>query len=429
MKTCPILECKINSINKMVKCQYCEFFSCISCFETFLKQKDIPQCMSCKKVWTEEYIDDVFNKSFKKKLKEKQKLIIFDREKAMIPETMIELEKIKKKEIINNKIYLLRNQISVLEKEIRDINIYYEHKDKDETIKKIKIIKQCPNKKCNGYLNNKYKCIICETKLCLDCEKIKNDNHICEKEDIDTVLLKKKECKYCPTCSFETFKDGGCYMVWCPPPCNEGKGTAWNFNTGEIEKGPIHTPLYYEYMRKNGNNNINNPINCQNRNYLPDIWRIYNNNNNNDHPYNIAEVNLFEIHRKVSEIKSVYIRKYKINDEIPFNINLDLRLKFLNNEIDEKNFKKNLLIRHNKDKKIRKIYENLEMLYNVCYDIFDKLVNFSGRYNFLENIDIALIELESVREYYNNSIKKTKEIIGCKSLNISNLNKSWNFTY
>ena len=123
-------------------------------------------------------------------------------------------------------------------------------------------------------------------------------------------------------------------------------------------------------------------------------------------------------------------RKYKPLEIIkPFNNNMDLRLKFLKGEIDEKNFKKNLLLRKNRHNKKRKIYENLEMLYNVCYDIFDKLVNFSGRYNFLENIDIALIELESVREYYNNSIKKTKEIIGCKSLNISNLNKSWNFTY
>ena len=421
MNTCPILECKISSINKAIKCQYCEFYSCNKCFDIFMKEKETPQCMSCNKAWTEEYIDETFSKSFKKNLQEKQKIVEFERERSMMPETMTLLEKKKKEEKLKHKIFLLRNEISDLEKEIRDL-YRVQHVIKYEEKKvKVNIIKQCPNKKCNGYLNNDYVCALCDTKLCLDCEKIKiDDEHECKKEDVDTVLLKKKECKYCPTCSFETFKDGGCYLVWCPPPCNGGKGTAWNFNTGQIEKGPIHTPLYYEYMRKNGNNNLVN--NCVNRNYLPAIWHIENNTND-------KVKFLFEIHRKINELRYVYMHQYrpKDNNNIQdFNENLDLRLKFLKGEIDEKNFKKNLLLRKNKDKKNRKIHENLEMLYNVCFDIFEKL-SFTTDAN--TYIDSSVNELEAVRHYYNQSIEKTKKILGCKSLNVSNLNRSWNFTH
>ncbi len=35
--------------------------------------------------------------------------------------------------------------------------------------------------------------------------------------------------------------------------------TAWNWNNGAIEKGIIHNPHYYEYMRNNNQNNQRNP--------------------------------------------------------------------------------------------------------------------------------------------------------------------------
>ena len=427
MKTCPVLECKISSYNKQIKCQYCDFFSCTKCFEKFINDKYTTQCMSCNKTWTEEYIDEIFSKSFKKKLQKKENIIDYDREIAMMPETMVIIENEKKQDKIRSKIFLLKKEIANLESEIYELNIR-QKVVKDEVVK---VIKQCPNKKCNGYLNNKYICGICDTQLCLKCEKINNNDHICNKEDIDTVLLKKKECKNCPTCSNETFKDGGCYLVWCPPPCNGGKGTAWNFNTGKIEEGPIHTPLYYEYMIKNGLNNNNALINnCVDRNYLPNIWFL-GEMVKKDFELNNKFILIYEIHRKVNEFKTLYMssRKYKPLEIIkPFNNNMDLRLKFLKGEIDEKNFKKNLLLRKNRHNKKRKIYENLEMLYNVCYDIFEKL-SFSKLENLNKNIDDAKNELEAVRKYYNKSIEKTKKILGCESLDVSNLNNTWTFTY
>ena len=184
-------------------------------------------------------------------------------------------------------------------------------------------------------------------------------------------------------------------------------------------------------MIKNGLNNNNALINnCVDRNYLPNIWFL-GEMVKKDFELNNKFILIYEIHRKVNEFKTLYMssRKYKPLEIIkPFNNNMDLRLKFLKGEIDEKNFKKNLLLRKNRHNKKRKIYENLEMLYNVCYDIFEKL-SFSKLENLNKNIDDAKNELEAVRKYYNKSIEKTKKILGCESLDVSNLNNTWTFTY
>ena len=129
-------------------------------------------------------------------------------------------------------------------------------------------------------------------------------------------------------------------------------------------------------------------------------------------------------------MKGIYMKKYKpveIRDQ--FKINLDLRLKYLQGEIDEKNFKKNLLMRQNKEKKNRKVDENLEMLYNVCYDIFEKLSMIPKKNIQKQNTKEVIQELETIREYYNLNIPKTKKIVGCKSLNVTFLNDKWHFTH
>jgi hypothetical protein len=56
-------------------------------------------------------------------------------------------------------------------------------------------------------------------------------------------------------------------------------------------------------------------------------------------------------------------------------------------------------------------------------------IEFSNFVDKNKDIESSVNELEAVRHYYNKSIQKTKEILGCKSLNVSNLNRSWNFTH
>jgi len=381
--------------------------------------------MNCKKVWNDDFIDTSFPKSFiKKELKAHLEEIMFERQEAMFSETINLNNQKKKMEKIQSKINKLKKKIQDYQAEMEFLKNaeFFKH---DSTKKKVNIIKKCPKNKCQGYLDDNYKCSTCDTILCIKCECILKENHKCKPEDVETVKIKKQTSKPCPTCSKLTFKDGGCAQVWCPPPCNGGKGTAWNFNTGEIEKGPVHSPDYYDYMRKN-NNGVVPTQNCNVRNDMPDIWEI------RRYLKPLDDMELTERHRFFVDLKNNIMNKYIETNNDEFTRNLDLRVKYLSNSIDKVQFKRTLFARNKKINKNKTIYENLNMLYNVGVDIFNDL-----KYNHRINrkigglIDTSKIyeEMENIRKYYNNIIKKTKSRYDCKSLKVSKLTKDWTFSY
>ena len=416
LDTCPILECKITSINKYITCVYCDFSACTECCKKFLLQESIPKCMNCNKIWNDEFVDKNFPFQFRnKELKIHNENIIFEREKSMMPETMnilnreIKIKKLQDKiDRYHQKIDRYRAKISELKNNSQTIS---------EKITKIEIIRQCPNTDCNGYLNAKYVCGICDTKVCSNCENIEDDEHECDEDDVKTVIMKRKECKFCPNCSKETYRDTGCSQVWCPPPCNNGIGTPWNFVTGKIENGPIHAPLYYEYMRKLNGGVVPVQNQCENRNFLPSIAYIPVTRLND-----LEFSKLGEIHRFTTHIKETEMPKYR-NNQNQFAKNLDLRKKYLKNELDDKKFKNMLFMREKKYKKNINIMDNLDMFYNVSYDIFEKFIKDTSI-----NFDDTLKEFEALRLYYNNIMKKTKERFKSNALVVSRINENWVFT-
>jgi ribosomal protein L37AE/L43A len=131
--------------------------------------------------------------------------------------------------------------------------IYNAHGHQVEPEKKERekhFIKACPMKDCRGFLSTAYKCGICETHICRDCNEPKkdhkDDDHHCDPDKVASVKLIAKETTACPKCAIPVFKVSGCAQIWCTN-CH----TAFNHSTGVIETGVIHNPHYFEYMRKN----------------------------------------------------------------------------------------------------------------------------------------------------------------------------------
>lgn len=430
-ETCPIQECKITIVNTFVECPFCKFKGCLKCYKYFILNTNAVECMNCKKVWNDDFIDTVLPKSFRKNdLKSHQENIMFERQEALFGETIELISRKKKVEKIQDKINKLKQKIDRYNREIYEINhpgAYRMEEKKEEEEKKVLIIKKCPQNNCQGYLDSDYTCGICDTVLCQKCEIIKeDDDHECDKDDIETVKLKNKTSKPCPTCSRLTFKDGGCSQVFCGPPCNGGKGTAWNYNTGQIETGPIHSPDYYDYMRRNNNGIVPAQQNlCIRRDEMPPIWDLQ----IRMHPPDF--IKLTEIHRFFVDLRNNIMYKFREIEQNNFNKNLDLRILYLNNEIDKERFKKTLFARNKKTNKNKTIYQNLEMLHNVGVDIFNQL-----KFQPIINKKTNLIEtegvyksLENIRYYFNNIIKKTKERYDCKSLCVSELTPLWKFSH
>ena len=433
-QTCPIQECKITLSNTFVECPFCKFKACIKCYKYIALNSTTVDCMNCKKVWNDDFIDTILPKSLRKNdLKSHQENIMFERQEALFGETMLLVSRKKKVEKIQEKINKLKLKIERYNREIYEINhpgVYRpDPLKKEEEKKKVLIIKKCPETDCQGYLDSDYTCGICETVLCPKCEVIKEDDeHECKKDDIETVKLKNNTSKPCPTCSKLTFKDGGCSQVWCPPPCNGGTGTAWNFNTGQIEKGMVHSPDYYDYMRRNNNGIVPRQENvtvCVRRDEIPPIWDLQRRLELVDY------LKLTEIHRFFVDLRGNIMYKFREIEQPVFNRNLDLRMLYLNNDIDKDKFKKTLFARNKKSNKNKTIYQNLDMLYNVGVDIFNQL-----KFQPIINKKTTLIEtdgvyesLENIRNYYNSIISKTKERYDCKGLCVSELKPTWKFSH
>lgn len=114
-------------------------------------------------------------------------------------------------------------------------------REETETIPGIKCPEECP-----GIVSFETGiCNICNGIFCLECEKVKNSDHVCQQEDLQTIRGLSHETKPCPRCKVRIFRTGGCSQMWCIQ-CH----TAFDWHTGEIERGLIHNPHYTDWIKE-----------------------------------------------------------------------------------------------------------------------------------------------------------------------------------
>ena len=236
-----IEECSIcadifnNSNRKEIKCLFCSYTACRSCYEQFLLQSTENICMNCKAVWNREFLDNNFTKVFMKgKYKKRREDILMEKQKALLQSTIPIAEtrhsaKIRISEIKNRRDYL-QEQIKMMGIELNNLDTeWYRCRAQanitkiDETQKR-QFIKKCPTQDCRGFLSTRWKCGLCNVTVCSDCHEIKNDNnnvenqnvennqqHVCKPENIETAKLIFKDCKNCPKCGTYIYKIDGCF--------------------------------------------------------------------------------------------------------------------------------------------------------------------------------------------------------------------------
>jgi hypothetical protein len=419
-------ECQIccNETKRFVKCLYCSYISCFNCNERYiLESVNKPHCISCKKEFSSSFFHDNFTKSFiTKKYKIHREQILFEKEKYLLPATQPEVEKIYKKKELNEELCDLRKIIADLklrESEIKHeiLNLDYPNPNenkKDEEKKDI-YISQCPNNDCRGFLSTRYKCGICNLQACSECREVKKENHICDPNTIETIKEIKKTSRNCPNCKTLIFKISGCDQMFCTQ-CH----IAFCWKTGKIEKGMIHNPHYFEYM-KNANGDVpRNPfeercggfptedfIHCKEFNLqfeqpLDRFGRKYD---------KLIDL-LIEIYRQTIHIHHVEIARLPtIMDNLT---NQDLRIKFLMKEITNEDFKIKLQ-RREKDKEKKKEYRDvLETYVHVMQDLFNEL-----RRN--KDYSLFLIEEQKIREYIDKGVYLINNKYSSKLRNISTM--------
>ena len=267
----------------------------------------------------------------------------------------------------NNNYDFLKELYNIIKSIYNNRNDYNKSNTSDvKNINRLKKIGKCFNNNCEGIVfkyKNQIICNLCNSIFCSKCykqiypkvletynknindfEEINNpyfssydkdlikDEHICNKDDINTVKLLTDNVKNCPNCEFPIFKTEGCDHMWCPE-CH----TMFNWSNLQITKTTTN-PLYFQWLRQQGltpqryNHPDAQPINCNEQLNVNQCKRIINSyidiNLNNEFFYKIS---------KILELK----QKPQNNGSMDM-----YRIKYMFNMISEEQYKKYISTRY-----------------------------------------------------------------------------------
>lgn len=373
--------------NTRVKCEcpHCKYLFCRTCIQKYiLTCNDYTiTCMNCAKGWTQDTLDTFITKQFRNvDFKKHRETILYDREKSLLPATQLEANRAAN---IRN----IKADIDSLLKQRRDINLKIERLKEDVAIledghastvkitEKYMFVINCPKNNCRGFVNNDtWICGICDVSVCNKCHEYidtKGTQHICNDDSVKSATLLKKDTKACPSCSSLIYKVSGCTQMWCTQ-CH----TAFNWVTGGIVNKNIHNPHYYDWMKTNGGVNTTRnlrDIPCGGLISLTNLNYILNTVTNTTQE---IKDTVTGIHRVLSHIQNVdygtTVSMYLYRTNVQTN-NIDLRIKYLLNEIDERQFKIMLQKNEKKHSKNRDIYGVLELYSHTMVDLFNNIID------------------------------------------------------
>jgi hypothetical protein len=408
-----------------------------------------PDCMFCHKLFDREFFSMNTSGAFQKRIKSHREKVLLDREKAKLPETMeLHFEydsKMKKltKEVVLKETYLqelsetiqvltqtkgknkeqrleLKNLKKIKRDAINDIRnkLYRVHRwntfektdDTDTSVvitekpqeKTKKIMCQCPQAECNGFVYNTEKCGVCNVTVCKECRCVKSETHICNKSDVETVKMLNADSKGCPKCATLIFKISGCDQMWCTQ-CH----TAFGWKTGKIVSSNIHNPHYFHWLHNNQDQNIDRnqdnlnqcggqieygQLTIHARLICPETQVL-----------TISEMFRLRLHLENMELFRVRPNVPLRNEET---VNLDLRLRYLRKDISEEKWMFLLQKREKVKLFTQSKLQIFEMVITVINDLFHRILHI----NTITGVEEIFDEFKQMIDYANSSFVSLKKL-------------------
>lgn len=426
------------STRKAVPCNTCDFQLCLKCFEQYqLDQSGLYEvsCMNCKQLWEDQHVLEHVPAAVVKRLTSGTKKRLREMEMSFMPETQMYVEYGRKVETVKFHEYLdivrqqneirlelakaditntkaadrdrwntqfnrLKSDLNFMKDHInrwrkhkllspsfRDImpeelyNKTYAHMTAAETqaisnsrssvssLEESRVLCPCPQDNCRGFVfrGHPNKCGLCDHVLCGKCLQEKGENHECQEQDVQSAKAILESSKPCPKCAVRIHKIEGCDQMWCTQ-CN----TPFSWNTGkEIRGSVIHNPHYYEWMRNNQPERQRPDMDMNVCEGLPEAYHLSRHLNVVFHKSHEFSQELRYIHRKCVHFQQIERR----NVDVPvFGTNLNLRMRWLTNEISDKAFESGLHRKHKQLQINMRINQVFDLITTLCSDVFHRLL-------------------------------------------------------
>jgi hypothetical protein len=396
-------------------------------------------CMSCRRAWSRDVLSKYFPVAWLNgDYKRHRETILVEREKQLLPESqhlVANYQQTKRLrsdlEAKNNELNALKRRWNTLQNEIYDTRYRIENFVRTgyrgtaagdrEKRQKMEFIAPCPVDTCRGFMNSKMVCGTCEIVACEHCGAVKDsENHECDPDIAANFKVIKKQTKPCPKCAVPTMKSSGCSQMWCTQ-CH----TTWDWNTSEIQRGVIHNPHYFQYMReRSATGEIprqpgDGPPDC-NRQQFPGAWAVNDRIKRDickvcgvtawkdiDDP--MRDTHEYKTHRDLGDTLCRLLRKLVHIEEVEIRTlrnrhrnaedNADLRLKYLVNEISEEEFRIQLQRREKKREKDIAVRDVYQMVCDTGRDVIWMYMD--GTKNLLDTVG----ELTALKTYANTHLK------------------------
>lgn len=391
---CPVCCEKITKRNVEIKCGFCDYSCCRDCFQNYILSRPvIPSCMNCNHEFNEQFLMNVCTKTFmNKEYKKTKEQFLYDREQARFPEAqqLISLRKTRDatyQEAMNLKI--------MYEEKMNEYNRLHSQFNRRDTTGIESLVsgytRRCPMDSCRGFLNRQWKCGMCDKNICSKCNEEKIDEHECNPANVATTELIKKDSKPCPNCGIYIHKLEGCNQMWCTE-CS----TAFDWRSGAIVTGNIHNPHFFEARRAAGMRGRNiNDVPCGG---LPTFHELMSVGFSPDrYRFPGAIIGL------VCDVQGKIVNAPEPN-------NVDLRIKYLEGEIDEIGFKRSICMsdkRYNMQREIDDVYQ---MVSTTLSDILRHLVIPDSEMN----RNMAEQQIVDILNYSNDALRAITKKYGSK---------------
>jgi len=322
--------------------------------------------MNCKVEWDMEFIrNNMTNTFLNDEYKKHREEMLLSLEESLLPETQAYLEY--QNDMMNdwNEIRQLQNQIRLLRDQCRvktrEYGRKYRYGYDSQTQERRQFIMKCLDDNCRGFLSTQYKCGQCSKSFCNDCYQPKLENHVCNEDDRKTVELLNTDTRKCPKCQIIISKIEGCNQMWCTN-CN----TAFDWHSGRIINGVIHNPHYFAWQQRQGQEQDELDFNmCHEEGNIPLIRHF--------RAFTIShQTHIRNIIQAITHFRHVIIPPLRENQE-PSVRNRDLRVAFMNNEIDRDKFKWLIQKRDKASQKKRLMLMLFEMFVSSSIDLLNNM--------------------------------------------------------